>query len=82
MDRSEIKTRPTAQIELPVQFSRLRNIAYTLWWSWSPQAISLFETIDPWRWQRYQNPIELLIDLEPERWHELRKVRAERRAAS
>jgi starch phosphorylase len=74
MDRSEIKTRPTAQIELPVQFSRLRNIAYNLWWSWSPQAISLFETIDPWRWQRYQNPIELLIDLEPERWHELQNT--------
>jgi len=74
MNRSEIKTRPTAQIELPVQFSRLRDIAYNLWWSWAPQAISLFETIDPWRWQRYHNPIELLIDLEPERWHELQNT--------
>jgi starch phosphorylase len=74
MDRSEIKTRPTAQIDLPVQFSRLRDIAYNLWWSWSPQAISLFEMIDPWRWERYRNPIELLIDLEPERWHELQNT--------
>jgi starch phosphorylase len=69
MPLPEIKTKATAQIEIPVQFSRLRDIAYNFWWSWTPAAIALFNMIDPWRWERYRNPIELLIDLEPERWH-------------
>ena len=68
---SEIKTRATAMIEIPVQFLRLRDIAYNFWWSWSPRAHALFEMIDSLRWTHYRNPIELLIDLEPDRWHEL-----------
>jgi starch phosphorylase len=65
----DIKTRPTAKIEIPVQLSRLRDMAYNLWWTWSPAARELFHRIDPDRWWHYRNPIELLIDLEPERWH-------------
>ena len=73
MDLSEIKTRATAMIEIPVQLSRLRDIAYNLWWSWSPSAHLLFERIDSTRWAHYRNPIELLIDLEPDRWHALQR---------
>ena len=71
MSVSEIKCRPPVRIELPVQFSRLREIAFNLWWTWTPQARALFRSIDPACWQRYRNPIELLIDIEPARWHEL-----------
>ena len=71
MSLPEIKTRPPARIAIPVQFSRLRDIAYNLWWTWTPQARRLFKRIDPACWTRYRNPIELLIDLEPQRWHEL-----------
>ena len=71
MNDFEIATRPTARIDIPLQFSRLRDMAYNLWWTWSPRAHQLFYTIDPERWVHYRNPIELLIDLEPERWHKL-----------
>ena len=68
MSLPEIKTRPTARIELPVQYLRLRDIAYNLWWSWSPRAQALFEMIDEQHWLHYRSPIEVLIDLEPDRW--------------
>ena len=68
-----IPTKQTASIEIPVQFSRLRDIAYNLWWSWSQPARALFHRIDPIRWKHYRNPIELLIDLEPERWYVLQR---------
>ena len=69
MSMPEIKTRPMARLDLPVQFSRLRDIAYNLWWSWTPSAQALFELIDPVNWSRYRSPIEVLIDLDPERWN-------------
>jgi starch phosphorylase len=69
MQLAEIRTKPIAQIDMPVQFSRLRDIAYNLWWSWSPRAQALFEMIDATHWLHYRSPIEVLIDLEPERWH-------------
>ena len=70
MPLPQIKTRPT-QIDIPVQFSRLRDIAYNLWWTWTPQARKLFNGMDRDCWTRYRNPIELLIDMDPQRWHEL-----------
>ncbi len=71
MSLPEIRTRPLARIEVPVQFSRLRDIAYNLWWSWSPRAQALFDMIDHTHWLHYRSPIEVLIDLEPERWYVL-----------
>ena len=71
MQPIEIPTRPAAQIQIPVQFSRLRDIAYNLWWTWSPEAHTLFHMVDPARWVHYRNPIQLLIDMEPDRWHSL-----------
>jgi starch phosphorylase len=71
MTLPEIKTRPPERIQIPLQFSRLRDIAYNLWWTWTPQARALFDGMDPVCWVRYRNPIELLIDMDPQRWHEL-----------
>jgi starch phosphorylase len=67
----EIKTRAPERIQLPLQFSRLRDIAYNLWWTWTPQARKLFNGMDSGCWARYRNPIELLIDMDRQRWHEL-----------
>ncbi|NIL99919.1 MAG: alpha-glucan family phosphorylase [Acidobacteria bacterium] len=67
----EIKTRAPERIQIPLQFSRLRDIAYNLWWTWTPQARKLFNGMDRGCWARYRNPIELLIDMDPQRWHEL-----------
>ena len=71
MTLPEIKTRPPERIQIPLQFGRLRDIAYNLWWTWTPQARALFDGMDPVCWARYRNPIELLIDMDPQRWHEL-----------
>jgi len=60
-----------ADIELPPSMERLRDLAYDLWWSWSPPATRLFTWIDPDHWRRYHNPVELLINLDPRHWDRL-----------
>ena len=50
---------------------RLRDLAYDLWWSWSPAATRLFAWIDPEHWRRYHNPVQLLINVEPAHWMRL-----------
>lgn len=73
MRAPEIRTKPAPDLEVPELFSRLRDLAYNLCWSWSSQAQLLFNRIDPARWRRYRNPIELLIDLEPAQWQALQR---------
>lgn len=67
----EIRTLHIADIELPPDTSHLRELAYDLWWSWSPQATRLFAWIDPDHWRRYHNPVQLLINVEPHQWARL-----------
>jgi len=67
----EIPVLQIADIELPPEMERLRDLAYDLWWSWSPQATRLFTWIDPEHWQRYHNPVQLLINVEPYQWQRL-----------
>src|SRR5207244_11006605 len=66
-----IPTLQIADIELPEGMERLRDLAYDLWWSWSPLATRLFTWIDPEHWQRYHNPVQLLINVEPYQWQRL-----------
>ena len=67
----EIRTLHTADIELPPSLERLRELAYDLWWGWSPLATRLFAWIDPEHWRRYHNPVQLLINIEPQQWMRL-----------
>jgi starch phosphorylase len=67
----EIRTVPVADIEIPKELSRLYDICYNLWWTWSFRAHLLFSSIDPVRWLHYRNPVELLINVEPQRWEPL-----------
>jgi starch phosphorylase len=67
----DIRTLQIADIELPPQMERLRDLAYDFWWSWSPQATRLFAWIDPEHWRRYHNPVQLLINVEPHQWARL-----------
>jgi starch phosphorylase len=60
-----------ADIELPQGMERLRDLAYDLWWSWSPLATRLFAWIDPDHWRLYHNPVQLLINVEPHQWARL-----------
>ncbi len=66
-----IPTLQIADIELPPEVERVRELAYDLWWSWSPQATRLFTWIDPDHWRRYHNPVQLLINVEPQHWQRL-----------
>ncbi|MDR3637402.1 MAG: alpha-glucan family phosphorylase [Isosphaeraceae bacterium] len=46
---------------------KLRELARNLWWTWQPNAISLFRELDPALWRKLDhNPVEFLkqIDLE------------------
>ena len=67
----EIRTLAVADIELPPGMERLRELAYDLVWSWLPAAGRLFAWIDPEHWRRYHNPVELLINVEPQHWQQL-----------
>jgi starch phosphorylase len=67
----EIRTLQIADIELPEGMERLHELVYDLWWSWSPLATRLFSWIDPDHWRRYQNPVQLLINVEPHQWARL-----------
>ena len=63
-----IQTLPIADLDLPAEVERLRDLAYDLWWSFNPKASMLFAWIDPEHWRRYHNPVELLINVDPQKW--------------
>lgn len=51
----------TAVANLPDKISRLRELAYNLWWSWNPRARDLFSSLDPKLWTRMgNNPVRML----------------------
>lgn len=48
-------------VTLPRRIDRLAELAYNLWWSWNPDAVELFNMIDPLLWvQCYHNPVKFL----------------------
>src|SRR5262245_35278605 len=48
---------------IPQRISRLRELAYNLWWSWHPEAQDLYRQIDPELWEQdYHNPVDFLRD--------------------
>jgi len=62
---------------LPDRLRRLGQIAYNLWWTWSPEAQKLFMRLDPVLWEAVNhNPVRLLRKLPRER---LAEVLADRR---
>mgnify|MGYP000113778560 CR=1 FL=1 len=67
----QISCLKVADIELPREVSGLYDLAYNLWWSWTPQARDLFSSIDGAKWALYRNPVELLINIDPMRWYSL-----------
>jgi glycogen phosphorylase len=73
MDKGPLKFRsaPLADIELPQEVHRLRDLAYNLWWTWTPHARRMFSHIQPGLWAIYRNPVELLINIDPHHWEGL-----------
>ena len=58
-------------MNLPSGLEGLGELAYNLWWSWSPRAGQLFGRIDSSAWARYRNPIPVLRGTDAGRWAEL-----------
>jgi phosphorylase/glycogen(starch) synthase len=58
----------TAVANLPGKISRLRELAYNLWWAWNPRARDLFSSLDPKVWARMgNNPVRMLETVSPGR---------------
>lgn len=52
--------------KLPKKISRLGELSYNLWWSWTPQARVLFRNLDLPLWRRtLHNPVQMLQEIEP-----------------
>ncbi|HEX2220949.1 MAG TPA: alpha-glucan family phosphorylase [Candidatus Limnocylindria bacterium] len=66
-----VPTMPGDALNLPPGVEGLGELAYNLWWSWSPRAQSLFSRISPASWTRYRNPIPVLRATDAARWSEL-----------
>jgi starch phosphorylase len=66
-----VPTLPGHDFNLPPGLEGLGELAYNLWWSWTPGAGSLFSRIDSTAWARHRNPIPVLRDVTSARWAEL-----------
>ena len=51
--------------KLPEKISRLGELAYNLWWSWTPQARVLFRNLDYPLWRKtFHNPVRMLQEMD------------------
>ena len=66
-----VPTLPGHDFNLPADLAGLDELAYNLWWSWSPRAQSLFSRINPAAWTRHRSPIGVLRETDQARWAEL-----------
>ncbi|WP_019585600.1 glycosyltransferase family 1 protein [Deinococcus apachensis] len=54
--------------QLPEATSRLSELAYNLYWSWTPHAQALYRDLDPEIWERFQhNPVRVLLEVSQDR---------------
>ncbi len=67
----EIPVLPQHDLNLPSGLEDLGELAYNLWWSWTPRAGQLFSRIDSAAWARHHNPIPVLRGTDVARWAEL-----------
>jgi starch phosphorylase len=66
-----VPTLPGHDFNLPRGLEGLDELAYNLWWSWTPRASTLFSRLDPATWARYRNPIAVLASMHAGRWEEV-----------
>ncbi len=63
-----------ADIYLPERLTRLKDLAYNLWWSWHPDARALFKAVDRTLWKNSNhNPVKLLGSIAAEKLNALAK---------
>ncbi len=62
---------------LPKPLSRLRELAYNLWWSWNPDGFDLFRRLDFDLWEQVEhNPVRLLSAISQARLEQAANDRA------
>nr|WKN36945.1 alpha-glucan family phosphorylase [Tunicatimonas sp. TK19036] len=62
------------QSQVPDKLKGLEDLSKNLWWCWNYDAINLFRTIDPQRWEAYRhNPIAMLDNLDYQDYERLLK---------
>jgi starch phosphorylase len=66
-----VPTLPGHDFNLPPELEGLDELAYNLWWSWTPRAGGVFARIDSAAWARHRNPIPVMAGVEAARWAEL-----------
>jgi glycogen phosphorylase len=55
--------------KIPEKINRLPELAYNLWWSWTPEARNLFKRLDYNLWRNTQhNPVQMLQELTAEQF--------------
>ena len=60
--------------KVPKKIERLPELAYNLWWSWTPDARELFRRLDYPLWRKTRhNPVEMLIEIDQEHLEERTK---------
>ena len=71
MTSLRVPTLPGHDFHLPAGLEGLGELAYNLWWTWTPRAQALFSRINPSAWTRHRNAIAVLRYADPPRWAEL-----------
>jgi glycogen phosphorylase len=66
-----VPTLPGHDINLPAGLEGLDELAYNLWWSWTPRAQALFSRLDQATWTRHRNPIPVLRGIDQARWADI-----------
>jgi starch phosphorylase len=66
-----VPTLPGHDFNLPAGLEGLGELAYNLWWSWTPRAQALFARIHSSAWTRHRNPIAVMRYTDSGRWAEL-----------
>jgi starch phosphorylase len=62
----------TVRLALPEPLAPLAELVMNLRWSWHPQSLDLFRSVDPVTWDAVgQDPVRLLGEVSPERLAEL-----------
>jgi starch phosphorylase len=71
MEQVTVPTLAGQEFALPPALEGLRDLAYNLWWSWTPRASSFFSRIEAPVWSRYRNPVPVLAACDAARWEAL-----------
>ena len=67
-DSLRVPTLPGHVFNLPAELEGLGELAYNLWWPWTPRAQALFSRINGGAWTRHRNAIAVMRYTDPDRW--------------